>query len=236
MKYKKSKGSCYLYLLLCILLWASIPVVTKNIQLELDNVQTLFYSTVLSFITLGVIFLSGSKHKELSKYSIKQYLQMFVMGMLGNFLYYILLYEALKRTSASEGFILAYTWPMLVLILSFFILKEKYSHKKLAGVLISFSGIIIITLKGNVTDIVLTSISGNVLALAGALVFALFSVLGKKYRFDNVISVFVYFASALACLIPTVLLFSRLSIPSIKTCIYIAFNGIFVNGVSYILV
>jgi len=35
------------------------------------------------------------------------------------------------------------------------------------------------------------------LALGGAGVFALFSVLGKKYQYDQVVSVFIYFVTAL---------------------------------------
>jgi len=40
----------------------------------------------------------------------------------------------LCKTPASEGFILAYTWPILVLILSFVILKDKVTMQKFAGI------------------------------------------------------------------------------------------------------
>lgn len=233
-KLKDKKSNAYFNLSLCILLWASIPVVTKKILVELDNLQMLFYSTILSTLVLGVLVVFQKKIKDFKKHNKKDYIVMFLLGFLGNYLYYIFLYGALKRTTASEGFILAYTWPILVLILSFLILKEEVNIKKIIGISISFIGIIIITTKGNPADFNLTSLSGDILALGGALVFALFSVIGKKYNFDKTISVFIYFFSALIFLIPTVSLFSELVLPSVGVLPWIIYNGIFVNGVSYI--
>lgn len=159
---------------------------------------------------------------------------MFFLGFLGNYLYYVLLYGALEKTTASEGFILVYTWPMLVLILSFIILKEEVTLKKIAGIAISFIGIIVITTKGNLVNFNITSLSGNILALSGAFVFALFSVVGKKYNFDKTIGVFIYFLSALIFLIPTVSIFSKFILPSKEILPWLIYNGIFVNGISYI--
>lgn len=231
---KKKRHIAYFNLALCILLWAAIPVVTKKILVELDNLQTLFYSTIFSCLVMGVLMVIQNKIQELNKNSRKEYLTMACLGFLGNYLYYVLLYGALERTTASEGFVLAYTWPMLVLVLSFIILKEKVTAKKLIGVLISFSGIIIITTKGNIAGLSLTSLSGDLLAVCGALVFALFSVLGKKHNFDNTISVFVYFLSALIFLFPTVAAFSSFVIPSFRTWLWLLLNGVLINGVTYV--
>jgi drug/metabolite transporter (DMT)-like permease len=119
-------------------------------------------------------------------------------------IFIIFFYGALSKTTASEGFILAYTWPILVLILSFVILKDKITLQKLVGILISFLGTIIITTKGNISAFSLTNLQGDILALSGAFVFALFSFLGKTLNVDKTISVFIYFLSALVFVIPTV--------------------------------
>lgn len=75
---------------------------------------------------------------------------------------------------------------------------------------------------------------GDILALSGAFVFALFSVLGKKFNFDKTISVFIYFLSALIAIIPTILIFSTIAFPSFHVWSWIIYNGVFVNGISYI--
>ncbi len=232
---KKNKThSAYINLSLCILLWASIPVVSKKILVELDNLQMLFYSTILSTLVLGILAILQNKIKAFKEYDKKQYAVMFLLGFLGNYLYYVFLYGALGKTTASKGFILAYTWPILVLILSFIILKEKVTLKKIAGISVSFAGIIIITTRGSSIDFTLTDLSGDIMALSGALIFALFSVLGKKYNFDKTIGVFIYFLSALIFLIPTVSIFSEFILPSPNILPWIIYNGILVNGVSYI--
>lgn len=232
--FKNKINNAYINLAFCILLWASIPVATKKILVELDNLQALFYSTVLSTFVLGILLIFQKKLKDLKKYNKNQYSTMFLLGFIGNYLYYVLLYGALSKTTASEGFILAYTWPIIVLILSFIILKDKVTIQKLAGILISFFGIIIITTKGNITTFNLTNFQGAILALSGAFVFALFSVLGKKFNFDKTISVFIYFLSALIFIIPTVLFFSSITFPSFNVWLWIIYNGVFVNGISYI--
>lgn len=232
--YANKKAKAYVNLALCILLWASIPVATKKILVELDNLQTLFYSTVLSTLVLGLLLILQKKVRQLKKYKKGQYGMMFFLGFLGNYTYYVLLYGAFAKTTASEGFILAYTWPIMVLLLSFIILKDKMTLQKLLGVLLSFFGIVIITTKGNIFAFNLTSLEGAVLALSGAFVFALFSVLGKKYNYDQTIAVFIYFLSALIFITPTVFAFSAFQVPSFRVWLWIIYNGVFVNGISYI--
>lgn len=231
---KNKKTSAYANLALCIILWASIPVTTKKMLVELDSLQVLFFSTILSTLVLGILLIVQKKTSDLKNYNKSQYSTMFFLGFIGNYLYYVFLYGALSKTTASEGFILAYTWPIMVLVLSFIILKDKVTLQKLAGVLISFFGIIVITTNGNITTFNLTNLQGDVLALSGAFVFALFSVLGKKFNFDKTISVFIYFLSALLFIIPTVLIFTSITFPSFNVWLWIIYNGVFVNGISYI--
>ncbi len=224
----------FFFLGLCILSWGLIPVVTKYILIELNNLQMLFYSTIFSCIVMGGIVLFQKKTSVLATYSIHDYPKVGVLGFLGTYLYYVLLYGALALTSASEGFILAYTWPMLVIILAFPLLREKLTIKKLCSIFISFLGIVVIVTHGSIFTLSFTSLQGDILALGGAGVFALFSVLGKKYQYDQVVSVFIYFVTALVFITPTLFLFSSLKMPSFHVWLWLLLNGFLVNGVSYI--
>jgi len=233
--YKTNKtAKSFFFLGLCILSWGLIPVVTKYILIELNNLQMLFYSTIFSCIVLGGIVLFQKKTSVVATYSIHDYAKVGVLGFLGTYLYYVLLYGALALTSASEGFILAYTWPMLVIILAFPLLREKLTIKKLCSIFISFLGIVVIVTHGSIFTLSFTSLQGDILALGGACVFALFSVLGKKYQYDQVVSVFIYFVTALVFITPTLLLFSSLKMPSFHVWLWLLLNGFLVNGVSYI--
>jgi drug/metabolite transporter (DMT)-like permease len=224
----------FFYLGLCILSWGLIPVVSKNVLVELNNLQMLFYSTIFSCIVMCGIILVAQKMRVLKIYSIRDYTKIGFLGFLGTYLYYVLLYAALALTSASEGFILAYTWPMLVIIFAFLLLKERLTVKKLCSLFISFLGIVVIVTHGNIFTLSFTSLQGDILALGGAGVFALFSVLGKKYHYDQIVSVFIYFTTALVFITPTLFLFSSLKIPSFHVWLWLLLNGFLVNGISYV--
>lgn len=219
---------------LCILSWGLIPVATKNILFELNNLQMLFYSTIFSCIVMGGIVLFQKKASVLATYSMRDYTKIGVLGFLGTYVYYVLLYGALALTSASEGFILAYTWPMLVIILALPLLRERLTVKKLYSICISFLGIVVIVTHGSIFTLSFTSLQGDMLALGGAGVFALFSVLGKKYQYDQVVSVFIYFVTALVFITPTLFIFSSLKMPSFHVWLWLLLNGFVVNGISYI--
>ncbi len=224
----------YVYLALCILTWASIPVTSKKALAALDPWHFLFYSTILSFLALGGVMLARGKWRELPCYSIRQYGIMAGLGVLGCYLYYVLLYAALARTTAAEGFILAYTWPILVLLLAVIILREPLTARKLVAILISFAGIIVIVTQGRMVTVQFTSLPGDLLALGGATAFALFSVLGKGYNFDQTIAVFVYFMAALIVALASAPFLSPLVWPPHQVWPWLIYNGLLVNGVSYI--
>jgi len=227
---KRMKG--YAYLIICILLWAAIPVVTKNILDSMDVPQMLFYTSFTSLLTLSLFSLLHRVNWK--RYDSLDYIHMAFLGFLGAYLYYIFLYGALSMTTAQEGFILAYTWPILVLVLAFLILRERITVRKVIAILLSFSGIIIITTRGNMENIQLTNLFGDLLAIGGAFVFALFSILGKKSQYDRIIAAFVYFLVATISSFLTMLLVSRLIIPSLSDLAYLLFNGILINGLTYI--
>jgi len=224
----------YINLGVCIVFWASAPVAAKKILVELNNIQTLFYSTILSLLVIGIILVFQKKIKILKRYSAKEYWTMGILGFLGSYLFYVFLYGAFSLTTASEAFVLDYTWPVWVLILAFALLREKITLQKILAILIGFFGIVVIVTHGKPFSFEFTNLTGDLLALLGAFTFALFSVLGKKFNFDKTISVFVYFLSALFFITVTVLTFSSIPWPSASIWPWLLYNGILVNGVTYI--
>ncbi len=226
------KGMGYIYLSLCILLWAAIPVVSKNILVEMDVFQMLFYTSLISLLTLSIVLII---HKNRPKnYGRRDYTHMAFLGFLGAYLYYIFLYGAFSLTTAQEGFILAYTWPILVLLLAFVILKEKVTGRKIIAISLSFFGIVIIFTRGDLMELQFTNILGDSLALTGAFIFALFSILGKRAKYDRIVAAFVYFLVATIFSFITMLLLSNFIIPNPTTLAYLLLNGILINGLTYV--
>lgn len=224
----------YFNLTLCILLWASIPVASKKILVEMTNIQMLFWSTLFSFAVLVVVLIAQGKVNLLRCYPPVAYGWMGLLGFLGAYLYYVLLYGALALTSAAEGFILAYTWPILVSLLAVAILGERLTRRRAVAVVISFFGVVVIVTQGQIVSVAFTSLAGDLLALAGAFVFALFSVLGKRARYDQTLSATVYFGVALLAVTATVLFTGGVPAPSAAVWPWLLYNGVLVNGVTYV--
>ncbi len=227
-------AKAYFYLALCIIFWAAIPVVSKKILIELNNVQMLFYSTIISFVVLFIINLFQKKLYLLKKYKAKDFANMFFLGFLGAYFCYLILYKAFSMAGAQEIFILAYTWPIIVVILGFIILKEQLTFKKILAIGVSFFGIVIIVTNGHLTHLSFSSLRGDLFALTYAFVFALFSVLGKKFKYDQTLSTMIFFLSALILMIPTVFFLSNFRLPSINVWFWLFLNGFFINGITYI--
>lgn len=57
-----NKQKALIYTFLSIFLWAFIPVISKLAQNTLDNFQFLFYSSLISFITIFTITLIKKKY------------------------------------------------------------------------------------------------------------------------------------------------------------------------------
>lgn len=228
------RNRSYLNLALCILLWASIPVASKKILAQLNNLQMLFYSTVFSAIALGVLVLWQRKSAILFQYTLRDIAHLSWLGFLGAFLYYVLLYGAFANTSAAEGFVLAYTWPILVSLLAVPLLGQKLSAVRLTAIAISFGGVVLIVTRGQMVSFQVENLSGNLLALCGAFVFALFSILGNRARYDLTVAAFIYFCAALLSSGAAVALTGSLPLPSLSVWGWILYNGLLVNGVSYL--
>ncbi len=228
------RAQSYFNLALCILLWASIPVASKKILAELSNLQVLFWSTVFSVAALGTLVVGQGKISTLKSYGLPSLLRLSWLGFLGAFLYYILLYGAFSRTSAAEGFILAYTWPILVSAFAAPLLGERLTAARLFAIVTSFFGVIVIVTRGRLVELTVTSLPGNLLALCGAFVFALFSVQGKRSGHDLTVAAFVYFVAALVCAAAAMAFFGFTPLPPAHIWGWILYNGLLVNGISYL--
>lgn len=230
----KSKAIGLSYALLCVLLWAFIPVVSRFGQLELDNFQFLFWSNILSLIVVSIPTIQLKKFALLKSISTLKLIKLILLGTLGCAFYYLCLYYGYARGEGLEILIIQYSWPLLIVILSAILLKEKLSFLSVFAASIGFLGIINVFTKGNILNISFSNLSTNLIVLIGAFSFALFSVLSKKIQEDEYLTTSIYFLGGTILSTLSMFLFSNFSFPSQKEIIPVLFNGAFINGISYI--
>jgi drug/metabolite transporter (DMT)-like permease len=222
-----------IYIALCILLWSLIPTVAKFAQTGLDHHQYLFYSSVISFLSIFAVSLYEKNLKEIFFYSKKIVLVLFALGFL-DFFYYLLLYFGYKHANGLEVLVIQYMWPIFIVFLSLIILKEEFTKKKLLSVILGFLGVSLVITKGDFSSLDFGQIDVLLIVMLGAIAFALFSVLSKIVKVNATNAVMIYFFSAIIYSIISVQSFSEFTLPSAKDWISILINGAFLNGVSYL--
>lgn len=222
-----------IYIALCILLWSLIPTVAKFAQTGLDHHQYLFYSSIISFLSILIVSLFEKNLKEIYYYSKKIVLVLFALGFL-DFFYYLLLYFGYKHANGLEVLVIQYMWPIFIVFLSLIILKEEFTKKKILSVVLGFLGVSLVITKGDFTSLDFGQIDVLLIVMLGAISFALFSVLSKIVKVNATNAVMIYFFSAIIYSIIGVQSFSEFTLPSAKDWISILINGVFLNGVSYL--
>lgn len=230
----KNKSKATIFVLICILLWALIPVVAKLGQTSLDNYQLLFWSSLFSFLGFLILIIFSNQVEYFKQIKIKKWGYALVLGFLGSFLYYLLLYYGYSQINGVEVLIIQYSWPIFIVLLSRLILKENLNFKKLITLVLGFSAIFLIITKGNLGNLEFTNIFVDIIVLIAAFVFALFSVLSKKIKIKSISLITIYFLSATIFSFISMLLFSEIKLPDYNSWFFIILNGLLVNGYSYI--
>lgn len=228
----KLKGT--LFVLLCVSLWALIPVVAKLGQTSLDNHQFLFWSSLVSFLVLILNAAFSGKLHEVSSYSPRDWGFIIILGLLGTYIYYLFLYLGYARAKGLEVLVMQYTWPVMIVALSIWILKEKLTTRKILALALGFLGVVTVLTKGEFSQINVSNPLVILLVGTGASCFALYSVLSKTVKKEPIVVVSFYFLSALVASFLFMLLFSSFSMPTTAEIVPILLNGILVNGYSYI--
>lgn len=224
-----------IYVLLCVSFWALIPLVSKFGQRDLDNHQFLFWSSLTSLLTFVTIILKRKKFCLIGSLNVKEWITAIFLGLLGTYIYYILLYLGYSIGNGLEVLVLQYTWPIFIIILSIIILKERVTLKKIISIIFGSTGVFIVLTKGDLTSLKFDNIFVVIIVLTAAFTFGLFSILSKKIEIDATFLVAIYFLTATVTSFISMNLLSEFKLPVKNSILPILINGIFVNGISYIL-
>lgn len=228
------KSKAISLVIICIIFWAMIPVVAKLAQVSLDNHQFLFWSSLISFICLFTTAYLKNKIEIIKKYNFRDWLILITLGLLGTYIYYLFLYLGYKEAKGLEVLVIQYTWPITIVFLSLFILSEKLTIKKMISIVLGFIGVLFVLTKGNFSQIHLDNMYVILLVFLGASSFALFSVIGKKIKYEPIGAITIYFLSATIASFFSMNYFSTFQIPTSNEFLPILLNGIIINGFSYL--
>ena len=217
----------YLYAGVSILLWSTSATVTKLLLSNLNSMQILFISSFIAFIFLLIINLVKGNLKELKKYKLKDYVQIFINGLLGTFLYNLFLYLGISKMQASDAFIINYLWPIMTVLCACIILKEKLTLRKIIAIIISFIGVVIVAGNGNILNITKYNLTVAIYCIIAAISCGHFSSLNKKKNYNKFSTTMLFYLfSFLICLV-YMLVSNKFYVPETNQFLGLLWIGIF---------
>ena len=105
--------------------------------------------------------------------------RIYLFGTVGLAGYHALYFSALRLAPAAEAGLIAYLWPLLIVLFSGFLPGEKLKSDHLIGGFLGFGGAAMI-ISGGGTGFQAENLAGYALALACAFTWAGYSVLSRK--------------------------------------------------------
>ncbi len=228
----KTQKQAYIYAVLSVLLWSTAASAFKITLRYLTTIQLLFFSSLTAAMASFIILLFQGKIKLLSSFSAKDYLHSAILGMLNPFIYYVILFKAYTLLPAQEAQPLNFIWPIMIVILSIPLLKQKISIKSIGAIFISFVGVIVISTHGNLLNLKFKNTYGVILALSSAIVWALFFIFNIKDKRDEIAKLFLSFSFGF--LFTFILFIKAPLLPNWKGLAGAVYIGLFEMGITFI--
>ena len=188
----------YIYAISTVLIWATMAAMVKKMLFDIPNLQTLSISSVFAFLFLGLVNIKTGTIKLMKSYTVKEYGIMSGLGFVGMFVYSALYYYGLSQLSSQEACILNYLWPIMLVLFSCIILKEKLTVMKIVAMGCSFLGIVILSM-GNGEATGGNTWLGIISCIIAAACYGLFSVLNKKADMNQNITMMIIWLTVAVC-------------------------------------
>lgn len=230
-----NQNKSYLFAISAILFWSTIGSAFKITLRYISVGELLFYASLTaSLFLLAAIFITG-RSRELRKLSSIDLLRSAGLALLNPFLYYLVLLEAYNLLPAQEAGTLNYIWPVVLVLLSIPLLKQKIGLVSLAAILISFAGTIIIATRGDVFSLKFSNTLGVALAVGSAIFWSLFWIFSVKDKRDELVKLLLNFGFGFVYTLVYLLFTNGFRPPTFYGLAGSVYIGIFEMGLTFTL-
>jgi drug/metabolite transporter (DMT)-like permease len=230
----KNQSKAYLFASLTILSWSTVATAFKFGLNHQTPSQLVAGAAFTAVVILALALLIQNKWKLVFKGTPKNYLQSAFLGFLNPFFYYLILFEAYSILPAQVAQPINMIWPIVLVLISVPLLRQKLRIRSMTGLVISFAGVIFISSQGGGAGFSSTQIPAILLCLASSIVWSLYWILNVKDTRDELVKLFLNFSfSILYILIAS--LFRENPFPvGEKAWFWAAYTGTFEMGIAFI--
>lgn len=164
--------------LAAIVLWGTLAAAVGDALAGLPAPTLVLWCLIFAAPTL-VLYEVGVRRRPLASV-VKAPPRIVLLGLLGIYGYHALLFEALERAPIVEANLLNYLWPLLIVVLSPMIARERFSAILLAGSAVGFAGAVVVVTQWKAPDLSASHALGYAMALGAAFAWSIFSLLLKR--------------------------------------------------------
>ena len=228
------KQAC-LFALATALLWSTIATAFKITLGYLDPWQLVFWSVLTSTLFLGVVVVAQGKLPALMHQAKESFWLYLLLGLLNPFLYHVVLFSGYEQLPAQQAQALNYSWPLALGLLAVPLLGNRISKSDATCCLVAYSGVLVISTRGDVGGLNFDNPLGVVLILSSTVIWALYWLINTKLKGDSLASLLLCFMFGLPwVVISTFTVSNPWPIPTegLLGAVYI---GLVEMGVAYVL-
>jgi len=231
----KDPGRAYLFAVLAVLCWSTVPTAFKIGLSYQDNYQLLTGASIVSAtVLLLIVFLQG-KQRFLLDLKWPDVGFSALMGLMNPVAYYLILFKAYSILPAQVAQPLNMVWPIVLVIISIPMLRQKIGWISIGAMFLSFSGVVLVSLQGGTGGKDPENRLGIFLALSTSVIWAFYWILNMKDRKDPVVRLFLNFLFAAIYLLAGGILKDPALPGSTEAWLAAIYVGIFEMGVTFVL-
>jgi drug/metabolite transporter (DMT)-like permease len=158
-----------------VLMWSLLALLTAA-----SGAVPPFQLTAVAFAigaAMGLVFVAARGRWS----DLRQPWQVWLLGVGGLFGYHFFYFSALRGAPPVEASLIAYLWPLLIVILSAFLPGERVRWFHLAGALLGLAGTFLIVTHGDGLSIDPQFVPGYAAALVCAFTWSTYSVVSRSF-------------------------------------------------------
>jgi len=229
-----NQRKAYLLAITAVLFWSTVPTAFKLGLRHQDTYQLLTGATLISLVVLGIALVVQGKIPLLKKVSPADLRRQALLALLNPAAYYLVLFRAYDLLPAQVAQPLNMIWPIVLVLISIPMLKQKIGWKSILALMISFGGVVLISLQGGTVLDEKGNLLGVLLALGTSVMWAFYWIFNMKNRLDEVVSLFLIFLFAAVYLLLGGIFRQPLLPAGEKAWLTAAYVGVFEMGLAFI--
>ncbi len=162
---------------IAVLLWALLALFTTSAR-GLPPFQLLAMTFAVAFLVSGLVLLLRGR-SALAR--LRQPVAVWLLGVGGLFGYHFFYFVALGNAPPVHASLIAYLWPLLIVVFSALLPGERLRWFHLAGAIMGLGGAALLVTDGGRVELDPAYLTGYLAALACALTWSSYSVLNRRF-------------------------------------------------------